>query len=65
MTAKERGTKPGWTDPDDAPEWSDEIFARAEIAVGGKVVRPAGGTLTRRGVAAGSALTQRPDKRKK
>jgi uncharacterized protein (DUF4415 family) len=49
MTAKERNTKPNWNDPDDAPEWNDEAFGRAEIAVGGKVVREAAGTLTKRG----------------
>ncbi len=49
MSAKDRNTKPSWNDPDDAPEWDDEFFARAEIAVGGKVVRQAEGTLTRRG----------------
>jgi len=43
-------TSPGsWVDPDDAPEWPAEAFARAEIAMGGRVVRPADGTLTRRG----------------
>lgn len=49
MTEKERNTKPSWTDPDDAPEWTDEMFDRARISVGGKVVREATGTLTRRG----------------
>ena len=29
----------GWTDPDDAPEFSDAMFDRAEFAVGGQVVR--------------------------
>ncbi len=29
------------------PEWTDEMFDRAEIAVGDKVIRPARGTLTR------------------
>lgn len=32
---------------DDAPEWTDEQLARAELAVAGKVIRPAAGTLTR------------------
>ena len=49
MTARKRSTEPSWNDPDDAPEWDDEVFSRAEVAVGGKVVRPAEGTLTRRG----------------
>ena len=36
-------------DPDDAPEWTADQFERAEIAIAGKVVRPARGTLTTRG----------------
>jgi uncharacterized protein (DUF4415 family) len=36
-------------DPDDAPEWPDEVWDRAQLSIGGKVVRPATGTLTRRG----------------
>ena len=38
-----------WVDPDDAPILTVEIAARAEIREGGKVVRPATGTLTRMG----------------
>lgn len=34
-------------DPDEAPEWSDEVFERAEISKGGEVIRPATGTLTK------------------
>lgn len=49
MSAKESNTKGGWIDPDDAPEWTDEMFDRAQISVGGVVVREATGTLTRRG----------------
>ncbi len=47
MPEKKRVSKRVWADPDDAPQWTKEQFARAEIAVGGKVVRPAQGTLTR------------------
>ena len=47
MPAKKRVSKRVWVDPDDAPEWSKEEFERAEIAMGGKVVRKAEGTLTR------------------
>lgn len=36
-------------DWDDVPEWSDEAFDRAEISIGGTVIRPATGTLTRAG----------------
>jgi len=47
MPAKKRVTASVWVDPDDAPEWTQDQFDRAEIAIGGKVVRPAQGTLTR------------------
>jgi uncharacterized protein (DUF4415 family) len=47
MPAKKRGSKRTWGDPDDAPEWTAEQFARAEIAIGRSVVHPARGTLTR------------------
>jgi uncharacterized protein (DUF4415 family) len=49
MTEKERNTKDNWIDPDDAPEWPDEVWDRAQISVGGKVVREASGTFARRG----------------
>lgn len=49
MLKNVRGTKPTWIDPDDAPEWSDDVFERAEIKIGDKLIRPANGTLTRRG----------------
>jgi uncharacterized protein (DUF4415 family) len=47
MPAKKRTTRRIWVDPDDAPQWTEEQFDRAEIAVGGEVVRPAQGTLMR------------------
>jgi uncharacterized protein (DUF4415 family) len=47
MPAKKSASNRVWVDPDDAPEWTDEQFDRAEIAIGGKVIRPAQGTLTR------------------
>jgi uncharacterized protein (DUF4415 family) len=28
-----------WVDPDDAPEWTDEMIARAEIREGDKIIR--------------------------
>jgi uncharacterized protein (DUF4415 family) len=34
---------------EEMPEWTDEQFDRAEIAIGGKVIRPANGTLTKPG----------------
>jgi uncharacterized protein (DUF4415 family) len=47
MSAKRPGSKRAWVDPDDAPEWTHEQFERAEIAIGGNVLRPSQGTLTR------------------
>lgn len=49
MTENEGNMKPNSNDPDDACEWPDEVWDRAEISVGGKVLRAATGTLTRRG----------------
>ncbi|MFG1461743.1 BrnA antitoxin family protein [Xanthobacter sp. DSM 24535] len=47
MNAKHAKSPPTLIDPDDAPEWTEEQLARAEVAVGGKVVRQARGTLSR------------------
>jgi uncharacterized protein (DUF4415 family) len=49
MSENNDDTKRNWVDPDDAPEWPDEAWDRAQISIGGKVVREATGTLTRRG----------------
>ena len=49
MSAKEKPISKSWIDPDDAPELTPELARRAQVAVGGKVVREATGTLTRRG----------------
>ena len=49
MTANGKGTSSSWVDPEDAPEWSDDVFERAAIYEGDKLIRPAQGTLTRRG----------------
>jgi len=49
MTEKERDTKLSLNEDDEPVEWPDEAFERAQISVGGKVVRPASGTLTKRG----------------
>jgi hypothetical protein len=29
-----------WVDPDDAPEWTEEMLDRAEVRDGDKVIRP-------------------------
>ena len=49
MPTSEDSSTSTWIDPDDAPPWTPEIFARAELRRGGKVVREATGTLTKRG----------------
>lgn len=49
MTEKEHATKQAWIDPDDGPEWTEDMFRRAEIRDGDKLIRPANGTLTKRG----------------
>ena len=49
MSGNGRNTSSGWTDPDDAPEWTDEVFDRAAIHDGNRLVKAAQGTLTRRG----------------
>jgi uncharacterized protein (DUF4415 family) len=49
MNASRKDTPPNWVDPDDAPEWPDEVFDSAEISRAGEIVRVASGTLTRRG----------------
>ena len=49
MSAKSESANSEWVDPDEAPEWTDEMFDRAEIRVGDKVLRPASGTVTKRG----------------
>lgn len=48
MTKKPEKYESAWVDPDDAPEWSDDAFDRAEVAVSGEVIKPAEGTLMRR-----------------
>ena len=39
MSESKPSSKPAWIDPDDAPEWTDEMFDRAEIRIGDKVIR--------------------------
>ncbi|HKT76804.1 MAG TPA: BrnA antitoxin family protein [Sphingobium sp.] len=48
MSESRKPLPPDW-DEDDAPEWTEEMFRRAELRVGDRIVRPASGTLTRRG----------------
>jgi uncharacterized protein (DUF4415 family) len=49
MRKNAKDTAPTWIDPDDAPELTDDFFDRAEVRDGDKILRPADGTLTRRG----------------
>jgi uncharacterized protein (DUF4415 family) len=49
MIERQRDSEGNWIDPDDAPEWPDEVWDRAQFSIGGKVIRPATGTLTKRG----------------
>ena len=49
MPKSANDTEKNWVDPDDAPEVTDDFFDRAEIGIGDVVIRPAQGTLTRRG----------------
>jgi uncharacterized protein (DUF4415 family) len=42
MTGKKRASKPGWTDPDDAPELTEEWFAAADLYEGDNLIRRGG-----------------------
>jgi len=46
---KNRRSGSAWVAPDDAPEWTEEMFERAEVRHGDKLIRAATGTLTKRG----------------
>jgi uncharacterized protein (DUF4415 family) len=48
MSANKKSTDDSW-DPDTAPEIPDDVWEWAQISVGGKVIRQATGTLTKRG----------------
>jgi uncharacterized protein (DUF4415 family) len=47
MNASKKSLTPDWDD--DLPEWTDDQFRRAQLSIGGKVIREAQGTLTKRG----------------
>ena len=49
MSENEKSLRQDWGDPDDAPEWTGDVFDRAQFSRNGEVVRPATGTLTKRG----------------
>jgi uncharacterized protein (DUF4415 family) len=39
MSESKPSSESNWVDPDDVPEWTDEMFERAEIRIGDKVIR--------------------------
>lgn len=49
MPTKPERSFPASPDPtsDDAPAWTDDMLDRAELAEGGRVLRPAVGTIAR------------------
>ena len=49
MSGKNENSSTDWVDPDDSPEWTDEMFDRAAIYHGETLIRPATGTLTKPG----------------
>ncbi len=49
MTESKPAIDDSWTDPDDAPEWTEDHFRYAQLSVGGKVIRKAVGTWTNPG----------------
>jgi uncharacterized protein (DUF4415 family) len=42
MTEKKRASRATWTDPDDAPELTNDWFAKADLHQGDKLVRRGG-----------------------
>jgi uncharacterized protein (DUF4415 family) len=42
MTGKKRASKSTWVDPDDAPQLTDDWFAKADLYQGEKLVRRGG-----------------------
>jgi uncharacterized protein (DUF4415 family) len=40
MSESSNGSASAWIDPDDAPEWTEQMFADAEVAIGDRVIRP-------------------------
>lgn len=48
MPRNAEGGRPVRSDPDDAPELTDDFFDRAAIYEGDRLVRPVDGRLTRR-----------------
>ena len=51
----------GWVNPDDAPEWTDEMFERAELRIGDTVISRA--STPGLGTPPGSAKTSAGERR--
>jgi uncharacterized protein (DUF4415 family) len=49
MNKNDEATRRLLLEEDDAPPWTPEMFARAEIRHGDEVIRPATGTVRKRG----------------
>jgi uncharacterized protein (DUF4415 family) len=49
MSGNKKNTPADWVDHDEAVEWTDEVFERAALYQGDRLLKPAKGTLTRRG----------------
>lgn len=47
--SESRKPMPADWDDDDIPEWTEDVFDRAEFRIGGKLIRPASGTMTKVG----------------
>jgi hypothetical protein len=48
-SANSNASESNWADPDDAPEWTEAMFDRAEIRIGDTIIRrgrPPGSTKT-------------------
>lgn len=39
MNGKEHASQNTWVDPDDAPEWTDEMFETADLYIGETLIR--------------------------
>ncbi len=39
MTENMPASSTDWVDPDDAPEWTDEMFDRADLMIGDRIIR--------------------------
>jgi len=60
MDASKQSSESNRVDPDDAPEWTDEMFDRAELRIGDTVIRRA--DTSKRGRPPGSAKTPARDR---